>query len=68
MIDGLTSTQRQQHRDSTSFYYDGWNLIEEDNSSGTTARYIYGPGTDELAAMWSNGNWSWYHYDAPGSW
>jgi len=51
-------------------YYDGWSLIEEDNSAGTAQLlYVYGPATDELAAMWnaSSSSWSWYHYDARGS-
>ena len=51
-------------------YYNGWNLIEEDNSAGAAQLlYVHGPATDELAAMWSasSNSWSWYHYDARGS-
>jgi len=52
------------------FYYDGWSLIEEDNSAGAAQLlYVYGPATDELAAIYSasSSSWSWYHYDARGS-
>ncbi|MDQ2867660.1 MAG: RHS repeat-associated core domain-containing protein [Verrucomicrobiota bacterium] len=62
--------QRTINGVTTNYYYDGWNLIEEDNSGGVTQkRYVHGPATDELAALWSgsSNSWAWYHYDARGS-
>src|SRR5580693_7908837 len=53
----------------TSIYaYDGGNLIEETNSSGTTvARYSQGLNIDEPLAMLRSGATSYYHADALGS-
>jgi RHS repeat-associated protein len=53
----------------TSIYaYDGDNLVEETNSSGTAvARYSQGPNIDEPLAMLRGAITSYYHADGLGS-
>jgi len=51
----------------TYFYYDGWNLIQEDNSASTPLRiYVHGNRVDEIVASQAAGAWSYHHYDARG--
>jgi hypothetical protein len=51
---------------SSVFAYDGDNLVEETNSSGTAvARYSQGLKIDEPMAMLRSGATSYYHADGP---
>jgi RHS repeat-associated protein len=63
---------RRIYKSSTSglsvFAYDGNNLIEETNSSGTVvARYQQGLNIDEPLALLRSGSTSFYHADGLGS-
>ncbi|MEY2498024.1 MAG: hypothetical protein QOD12_1580 [Verrucomicrobiota bacterium] len=50
------------------FYYDAWNLIEEQNSSGALlARYVHGVTADEIIARITPVGAMYYHHDAMGS-
>ncbi len=52
----------------TRFLYDGADLIQETNSSGTLqAAYAYGPSVDEPLRMVRGATTSYYHQDALGS-
>lgn len=52
----------------TTFVYDGVNMIAEYHGSNLTSRYVFGPNTDEpVAAYDSSGNRSWFYGDERGS-
>jgi RHS repeat-associated protein len=53
----------------TFFYYDKWNLLEEQSGSGALiARYVHGPKIDDLVAKVTGpGVVSYYHQDGLGS-
>ena len=43
-------------KENTLFIYDGWQVIEEQDASGTlVAEYVYGRGIDELAMRMQKG-------------
>ena len=50
----------------TSYTYDGEDILREAVSSGTTSRYVHGPGTDEPVARGVNGSHTYYHADGLG--
>ena len=51
----------------TSFYYDGWNLIQEWTTATVPDRvYVHGNRVDEIVASAAGGNWLYHHYDARG--
>jgi RHS repeat-associated protein len=50
--------------ESMRFFYDGWQVVEEQTPSGTTkATYVYGNGLDEVLTMNRGGNNYYYHQD-----
>lgn len=52
----------------TFYYYAGWNLIEEQNSSGLeVAHYVHGGGFDRPISRVTAAGASYYHHDALGS-
>ena len=52
----------------TIYAYDGDNMVEQLNSSGTaTARYTQGPGIDEPLEVYEGGKSYYYHADGLGS-
>lgn len=52
----------------TFFYYDRWNLLEEQNaSSALIGWYVQGPKVDDLVARVVGSTTSYYHQDALGS-
>lgn len=52
----------------TSFAYDGENMIAEYNGSSLTDRYVFGPEMDEpIVAYDASGNRSWLYADERGS-
>jgi len=54
--------------DSYAQVYDGWKLIAEYTPADTVqARYVYGPGADELLVRTDAGGSVYYHRDALGS-
>jgi RHS repeat-associated protein len=52
---------------SSALLYDGWNLIEELDSSGAPTAYVHGPRTDELVAKITSTNTVYYHADVLGN-
>jgi RHS repeat-associated protein len=51
-----------------NLYYDGWNLIEEQDSyNGLQASYVHGAQTDEMLTRDDGLNIVYYHQDALGS-
>jgi RHS repeat-associated protein len=53
----------------TYFYYDGWNLVEEDAGGAAAARlYVHGNRVDEIVADFNYAapQWRFHHYDARG--
>jgi RHS repeat-associated protein len=52
----------------TRFAYDGLDIVQETTSTGTSLRYVHGPGIDEpLARQDGTGTGSYYHADGLGS-
>jgi RHS repeat-associated protein len=52
----------------TYFYYDGWNLVEEqDSENSLLAQYVRGPQTDELLNRATQDSYTYYYQDALGS-
>jgi RHS repeat-associated protein len=52
----------------TTFAYDGLNMLAEYSGSNLISRYVFGPNTDEpIAAYDSSGNKSWLYRDERGS-
>ncbi|MGI8821088.1 MAG: RHS repeat domain-containing protein [Chthoniobacterales bacterium] len=52
----------------TNLYYDGWNLIEEQNEKGQLlARYVHGARIDEIVKRSTDDGDVYYHHDALGS-
>lgn len=61
-------TSGNQQQTTTYYYFDGWNLIEERDSSGAEiARYVHGGRTDELLTRTATAGTFYYHHDALGS-
>jgi RHS repeat-associated protein len=53
----------------TYFYYDGWNLVQEDTGGAAAARiYVHGNRVDEIVADFNYAapQWRFHHYDARG--
>lgn len=52
----------------TSFVYDGLNMVAEYNGTNLTDRYVFGPNMDEpIVAYDASGNRSWLYADERGS-
>ncbi len=62
------ATSRTINGTTTYFLWDGWDLIEERDASGTQIRrYVHGPVTDELLMMVDASGAKYYHQDVLGS-
>ena len=60
--------ERTVNGTSTYYIYDGWDLIEERDSSGTVlATYVHGVRQDELLSRTSPAGTIYYHHNALGS-
>lgn len=63
-----TSKTVQPGSQSTLFFYDGWQVVEERDGVGTTqATYVYGIGIDEVIQMSRGGSEYFYHQDDMGN-
>jgi RHS repeat-associated protein len=52
----------------TKFFYCGWDVVEEQDGTGTTkATYVYGNGLDEVLSMQRGGRDYYYHADDMGN-
>ncbi|MEE9302915.1 MAG: hypothetical protein V3U84_03930, partial [Thiotrichaceae bacterium] len=56
----------------TTYVYDGDQVIAEYNDTTLLRKFVYGPGIDEplimiIPAGQTNAGWYWYHYDGLGS-
>jgi RHS repeat-associated protein len=61
-IAGQTSTT------TTFYYFDGWNLVEEQDVNSTVlARYVHGATVDEILARITLAAAAYYHHDGLGS-
>jgi RHS repeat-associated protein len=52
---------------STTYVYDGGQIIAEYNGGTLLRKYIYGPGIDEPVCMVASGGTYYYHFDGLGS-
>ncbi len=58
-----------EHYPATYFYYDGWNLVQEDSGGASAGRlYVNGNRVDEIVAdyNYASPQWRFHHYDARG--